>query len=407
MRTAYSFADGTPASNTVTNYISLISGQGTSGWSTTLNVRRNLIPIDGKIYNLEITLNTAPGAGKSWTFSVNKNGSATGVTVTISDTNTSGADYVNQVSIAPGDFVSLQAVPTGTPTNFTGIFWNVEFSSTIPQESFISRNNGFTANTSVTTYAYPLSNNSFTTSAVTTQDATAVSPYYATIKSFYVSIAAAPGAGNSWEFSIFKNGLQEASSVLTLSNTSTSASVSGISIAIAPNDDICYRIVPTGTPVAFAGATFSMGIIPAVTGESWFGGYTFNATDLALTEYVTLTGGNNQVWFNVESTYRLFFGKTSVILRKLIFWGFVTTTSGSYDITIRKNGADTAATVNYSSSQYVQNSVGSVVVNKGDIITFQCKPNSPDATFSSRWSFVSYIAPNSGNYSNLPLLGAG
>lgn len=45
---------------------------------------------DGNVNSIYVELDAAPTAGKSWTFTVRKNGTDTSCTVTISDTDTSG-----------------------------------------------------------------------------------------------------------------------------------------------------------------------------------------------------------------------------------------------------------------------------------------------------------------------------
>ena len=67
------------------------------------------------IKDFYIQVSTAPGAGKSWAFAVMKNGSPTAVTVTISDTDTIGSDLSNEVRFADDDWISLRAIPSGTP----------------------------------------------------------------------------------------------------------------------------------------------------------------------------------------------------------------------------------------------------------------------------------------------------
>lgn len=57
----------------------------------------------------------APGAGKSWTFTVMVNGAPSALTCTIADAETSGGDLVHEVVVADGDKVSLRSVPSGTP----------------------------------------------------------------------------------------------------------------------------------------------------------------------------------------------------------------------------------------------------------------------------------------------------
>lgn len=64
---------------------------------------------------LYILLSVAPGAGNSYTFSTRVAGADGNLSVTISDTNTTGNDTVNTDSISDSDYTSLKCVPDSTP----------------------------------------------------------------------------------------------------------------------------------------------------------------------------------------------------------------------------------------------------------------------------------------------------
>lgn len=63
----------------------------------------------------------APGAGKSWTFTIRKNMDSTPVVVTISGLDTTGNDTVNEALFADGDTVDVMVTPAGTPAA-TGVY---------------------------------------------------------------------------------------------------------------------------------------------------------------------------------------------------------------------------------------------------------------------------------------------
>lgn len=76
---------------------------------------------------LYLLLSAAPGAGKSYTFTLRKpgNGQADGnLTVTIADAATTGNDTVNTDAIADDDYVDLECTPAGTP-DLAQVFWGV------------------------------------------------------------------------------------------------------------------------------------------------------------------------------------------------------------------------------------------------------------------------------------------
>jgi hypothetical protein len=103
-------AGGTTLSTGSTEYVSP-TGAGLSGTETSVNA---LLAVAATLATLRISLVTAPGASKSRTFTVRKNGVATSAVVTISGTDTTGS-WSGSVDFAAGDLISLESVPTGTP----------------------------------------------------------------------------------------------------------------------------------------------------------------------------------------------------------------------------------------------------------------------------------------------------
>jgi hypothetical protein len=93
---------------------------------TNQNTIATPIPVGGTVSNLQVRLSGTLGSGstRSYTFTVLRNGSPTGLTCQIfspSATNCSGSD--DEVWNA-GDSISLQATPAGTPTG-RSVFWSV------------------------------------------------------------------------------------------------------------------------------------------------------------------------------------------------------------------------------------------------------------------------------------------
>lgn len=90
-----------------------------------------VMPMAGTFKSLWVKIDTAPGAGKSWKWTLYKNGSDTGLSVTISDTATSGYDLVNEVDVMPGDLLCWHVVGTGSPAYHNADFC-VAFASEVP-----------------------------------------------------------------------------------------------------------------------------------------------------------------------------------------------------------------------------------------------------------------------------------
>jgi|SRR5262245_26830153 len=78
---------------------------------------RTVVPRAGTIKNLFAAVSAAPGASKSWAFTVRKNGVDQSLTCTISGASaTSASDVANSFTVAAGDEIEIKVAPSGTPT---------------------------------------------------------------------------------------------------------------------------------------------------------------------------------------------------------------------------------------------------------------------------------------------------
>jgi len=65
---------------------------------------------------------TAPGASKSWVFTVRKNGANTTMTCTITGAATQCATTANSFSVTAGDLLSVQVAAVSGPAGTAGVF---------------------------------------------------------------------------------------------------------------------------------------------------------------------------------------------------------------------------------------------------------------------------------------------
>ncbi len=106
------------------------------GGSTIETIAFQVVPTGGAFNRLHIRLRDAPGVGKSYTFTFMVNGVATGLTCTISGSDTTGSDTVNTASVVAGDTVDIKCTPSGSPT-VTVPFWYTEFTPAVQDEQII------------------------------------------------------------------------------------------------------------------------------------------------------------------------------------------------------------------------------------------------------------------------------
>ena len=100
-----------------------VASTGLGGTSIETNAT-TIIPLDCTISHFYVNLSTAPGVGKSYTFTIRKNGVNTFISVPISgDTVISGSDTINTATFKSGDTFTIISVPNDTP-NFTEARWS-------------------------------------------------------------------------------------------------------------------------------------------------------------------------------------------------------------------------------------------------------------------------------------------
>lgn len=94
---------------------------GTEGWA------KQIMTHAGTFQNAEISIDTAPSAGKSWTFTMRKNNADQAITITIADAATTGEDRTHTFTVVAGDVVNWKIVPSGTPDVANAVRLSVEF----------------------------------------------------------------------------------------------------------------------------------------------------------------------------------------------------------------------------------------------------------------------------------------
>jgi hypothetical protein len=88
---------------------------GTSGSDDIASNTRIMVTRAGTVKNFYVALSAAPGAGKTWVFTIRKNGSNQSVTITINNPATTGSDTANSFTVAASESLSIEQVPSGTP----------------------------------------------------------------------------------------------------------------------------------------------------------------------------------------------------------------------------------------------------------------------------------------------------
>lgn len=209
--------------------------------STTVGNAESIIPTAGTINSAYVELGGTPGAGRSYTATLVKNGVDTALTVTVSDSATTGSDTANSVSVAAGDKVYWKIVPAGSPSARMigiGVRW-------LPTTDGEYIHTGVSVAPSASTAQYGSAGNS--NFGATTQRGGSVPNSNYTIKNLYVDVDTAPGSGKSIAFAVMSAG-SATSVVATISDTATSASDTANSATTSTGGIVEVRSTPTGTP---------------------------------------------------------------------------------------------------------------------------------------------------------------
>lgn len=253
----------TSAGTTTQNWYGL---QGSDPQTASANNINVIMPTAGTFSNLYLLNNSNPGNSKSYTATLFKNGSSTGLTAT----NTGAAsrlasDTTNSVSVVAGDTVYWEITPTGIPTALR-CHMSVQFTPTTDGESIQTMASSSNVNNSGNQYQGPA-----TTGALAYVNAeTNRLVYMATVydfKKFYGRIGIDPSPG-SWGFAVMLGGAASALT-FTIAAGSTTGNNTGTTVTNSAGDTLTGRIVGTSLPsVSTAAWSFVTYRAPAVGGTS-------------------------------------------------------------------------------------------------------------------------------------------
>lgn len=313
---------------------------GGSVWTATAFNRQQLVSAPGTITTLAVKLDGVPGAGKSYTITLMKNGVAQLLEVIITGgAQTQGIDLAHPIAVVAGDYISLRCVPAGTPS-VRRAQWCSIFQSTNARQSLIL-GTGIT-NSGGIVYV-PLSHN-YDVNDITENLAYQVIPTAGKIKNLYVLLSVDPGvAPDAYRFTMRKNGADQALTV-----TITADAISGNDIAnevvVAAGDLVNIKVEPLNVPAAQPQFNFGMTFEADIDGESILLGGSSDTPTLAATEYGFLAPGNTQWTWTATETSRQGLSLAGFTLRKFYAW-MSGISANDYLLKVRKALADSGLAI--------------------------------------------------------------
>jgi hypothetical protein len=361
------------ASNSVANFIPLGFGALTAASAGTFTV----MPVAGNLASMRARVAaTAPTGAQTWTITILKNGSDTGLECVIGSGSAGKCNVTASVAVAAGDYFSVRIRPTNTPTN-SRIQVSAVFAPTVANDTVLLG------------HAVSFSNSATQVQAVGTNYAVGASrrrsivPDGGTVDKLYV-VSNAPGAGASgkaYTYTFLNKNVgttatcQVFETATTCNDTTHSFSVTGQSGGTPSTtiaDDLSVSAAPTSTPTT-AVTGFGARFVPTTAGRfPVIGSYNtgFSGTS---TFYYQLTGGegvgtsteiNNQS-LGISMTAE----KMSVKLTSAPGVG------KSLTVTLRVNGSDTALSCTVADTNTGCDVSGSVSVADDDLVGFSSTPS--------------------------------
>lgn len=239
--------NATPTVNNATAYTGIFSGRNLA-WSATETDFMSIAPTAGTFSKLYLSTAGGPGAGKSYVVTLMVNGGTTALSGTVSGTAQTGNDLTDTVVVNPGDTISLQEVPSGTPTA-RAIRWGIAFSPVTNGESIYGFGHELAPNTTLTNNEQAYGDGAHSYSTVESTRQSILGAY--TVKNFYAQIMTAPGGTATRTITLRKASADTALTV-TITGAGTTANVAS-NVSYSQGDMINIQTVPSGTPAALTG----------------------------------------------------------------------------------------------------------------------------------------------------------
>lgn len=244
----------------------------TASTSAETNVSARM-PCAGVVDQLYVRVQTAPGAGgDTLTFTINKNGSSTGLTCSIVDGAVTGndTDTGHAVTFAADDTISLTMTSSGPSPAYSATGWSVRFVPDIIGESIMaSRIITFTGG-AVTAERYGFVAGGSAASTSVESQVHAIAPIDFVARKLYIKANVSPGSGNTRTWTLRKGtggGQSDTALTVTLGDELEKENTSD-SVSVSANDILTIGTVPTSSPtdsVAIVGSMVAY-IAPAAAG---------------------------------------------------------------------------------------------------------------------------------------------
>jgi len=283
-------------SNSATQYFAVGNqSQTTAGGSATESLRQ--VPISESITITKVWFNhTQAGAaasGKKWDVTLRKNAVATAATFNITEANpATGRNiqvWTGSISVTAGDLLSIETVPTATPTASQTFQFVIEYTITGQKFIMVGGTSGALGTNTTPQYQHP---HQYTASAWTATANTydMIMPAAGNITKLMTRITTAAGASKSRTTVLRLNNTTDYLSNATSGATDTLNSATG-TVAVVAGDRVAIKTTAAGTPAA-AQLAWSITIAPTNNGEIWWGAASLTTLSTSAEVFGTWGGAN-------------------------------------------------------------------------------------------------------------------
>lgn len=371
----------------------------TSVWNSSENAAEFYFPFDVTLNNFSVLIDNAPGAGETRRFVVRKNATTdTALDVTISDAGTSATlTLATPVSISAGEYITIKCVSSAGVAVLTSCIYSLVSTSASKVYALSGARNQTAINDDVRRFWYPWGGK--IPVAVTTD--TQINRWYfaqnAVIKTLNFYLSTAPGGTDSWVFSIYKNGVEEASSIITIAGASTTGALSNLNISVAPTDNITLSVVSVSLPVNNQFFKWSMTIQPEIDGEVTYSNTTSSWSN-GVVNYSRLTGTGAAT--TTEALARYICPPNTTFYMKKYYVNLVTAPGAgkSRALRWRKNTANANNLITISDAATSGTDLASIdSYTTGDFVDLSSTPTGTPATSDGTQYAVLYIPPLNNN----------
>lgn len=355
-----------------------------ASWSTDETRRCAPLSEDIVITRFKVWIETAPGASKSFAFTIRDTSVDTAASVTISNTSTE-AEWAGRLSMAQISRISVKSAPTATPAASVRVYWSIEY-MTAGNFYLVPGGTGGSQNSDAELMMMPFGGNNYTPTGSGATARAAVIPTDITV----TRIAAYTGGSTGNNYLVVKNGSTYSS--FTASNSSgnpTGVSPEG-SLAFSAGDTMNIRQWDSGS--AWDGHSFCITVVPSKPGEVIYAYASGDGMSTTGTEYEGLNGLGNNLWSATEADAHMRF-PAGIVKKLYVMLGTAPGTGDSYTFTIRSNATNTNLTCTVSEANTTATDSSNSFWNaEGNFLSVQSVPSgTPSAAAYSKVSIVMEI----------------